>query len=253
MWFCTRRSFNLSFFVLVVFQLVLILNAFSQSATINDVKGDYQQIFGVKYSAAIQYIKQDKWLIDSLKCKNIDPRFALAIVFPELIRYSYLRDFIESNDLKVLYVQFGENYSDFSIGKFQMKPSFAEQLEKDYNRYFTKEEKDSLQIPSFLMINEPAFRKERVKRLDNLYGQLRYLQLFFLIMQKRYNQLNFSSQSEKMKFYSTAYNLGYMKGVDYIMKGYNRKQFHTEIVMPSKLYNYSEISLFFYNHYPFQQ
>jgi hypothetical protein len=250
MWFYIRKNYSLVF-ILFVFQVISVFPVFSQKSSDNKTNEDYRHIFGEKYSDAIQYIKQDKWIIDSLKSKNIDPHFALAIVFPELIRYSYLRDFIESNDLKVLYVQFGGEYSDFSIGKFQMKPSFAEQLEKDYNRYFTTDEKDSIQIPSLTMINEPSFRKERVKRLDNLYGQLRYLQLFFLIMQKRYDYLHFSSRMEQLKFYSTAYNLGYMKGADYIMKGYNRKQFHTEIIMPSKLYNYSEISSFFYDHYPF--
>lgn len=45
------------------------------------------------------------------------------------MRYNALKDDIESESLKVLYVQFGKTYADFSIGVFQMKPSFAEGVE----------------------------------------------------------------------------------------------------------------------------
>ena len=76
-------------------------------------------------------------MLDTFVKYQLNPYFVLAIVFPELIRYSKLQDVIESNDLKVLYVQFGDTYSNFSIGRFQMKPSFCEQLEKDYNKYVT--------------------------------------------------------------------------------------------------------------------
>lgn len=54
-----------------------------------------------------------------------------AIVFPEIMRYNGLKDGIETESLRTLYVQFGEDYADFSIGLFQMKPCFAQQLLPD--------------------------------------------------------------------------------------------------------------------------
>ena len=56
---------------------------------------------------------------------------AIAVVFPELIRYSALRDKIEITLLKSLYIYKGDDYADFSIGQFQMKPSFAELIHKN--------------------------------------------------------------------------------------------------------------------------
>lgn len=54
---------------------------------------------------------------------------ALAIVSPELIRWTAFKDFFETTALELLYVKKGKTYADFSIGHFQIKPSFVEQLE----------------------------------------------------------------------------------------------------------------------------
>ena len=76
---------------------------------------------------------------------------ALAVVFPEIVRYSDLEDLIQIRALKVLYVQYGRKYADFSVGHFQMKPSFIEQLEADWNRLASAEEKSAAGIPAFLI------------------------------------------------------------------------------------------------------
>ena len=52
-----------------------------------------------------------------------------AILFPELIRYSVYKDFFETQALELLYIDYGKKTADFSIGRFQMKPSFAEAVE----------------------------------------------------------------------------------------------------------------------------
>ena len=56
--------------------------------------------------------------------------FVTAIVYPELLRYNYIQDFIETSGLELLYMHYGAKTADFSIGHFQMKPSFAEHIEK---------------------------------------------------------------------------------------------------------------------------
>ena len=65
-------------------------------------------------------------------CDKYDVSYpmAIAVVFPEIVRYSAIRDKIEITLLKALYINLGEDYADFSIGQFQMKPSFAEALHK---------------------------------------------------------------------------------------------------------------------------
>ena len=37
--------------------------------------------------------------------------------------------------LKALYINLGEDYANFSIGQFQMKPSFAESIHKQITDY----------------------------------------------------------------------------------------------------------------------
>jgi hypothetical protein len=87
---------------------------------------NYYEIFGADYEYAVNKIEENSWWADTLVKNNIDPQFALSVIFPELIRYSSISDFIEVKALEVLYVQYGKDYSDFSIGLFQMKPEFAE-------------------------------------------------------------------------------------------------------------------------------
>lgn len=63
-----------------------------------------------------------------------DPAECEAVVFPELLRYSRVQDGVEQAALLALYVQGGKAKADFSVGMFQMKPSFAEQVETAWMR-----------------------------------------------------------------------------------------------------------------------
>ena len=45
-----------------------------------------------------------------------ESRLALAIGAPEIIRYQYFRDFLETSSLQLLYVNYGGDAADFSIG-----------------------------------------------------------------------------------------------------------------------------------------
>jgi len=106
--------------LLILCLLTAILKLEAQKSDI-----DYKKVFGQNYSAAESYISDNPWISASLEKENIPPEFAIAIVFPEIIRFSAILDIIESSALKTLYIQNGEKYADFSIGYCQMKPSFV--------------------------------------------------------------------------------------------------------------------------------
>ena len=91
---------------------------------------DFGNTFDTKAGAAeIKLLAMnDRFDICSGICSK-DAAFMQAIVFPELMLYNSVKDDIESESLRVLYVQFGKAYADFSVGPFQMKPSFAEEVE----------------------------------------------------------------------------------------------------------------------------
>jgi hypothetical protein len=207
---------------------------------------NYAAIFGEKYAEAERYVRENPWISAALRLPEEDARIALAVVFPEILRFSVLEDAIQVRGLKVLYVQYGRAYMNFSVGRFQMKPSFVELLESDYNRLFAAQEKDSLGIPEFGRGDTPGLREKRVLRLDDMAWQVRYLRLFMLVMAKRYGKVVFAGVEDRLRFYATAYNGGYASGEPAIRRMMTERRFHTALLFPRTTYNYADVALFFF-------
>ena len=99
--------------------------------SINSTSEKYPKIFGSDYKNAINFMKVNKKYINSaLKDSSVDKSIVVSFLFPERIRYSLISDLIETEVTENIYVNFGSSYVDFSIGYFQMKPSFIEKMEK---------------------------------------------------------------------------------------------------------------------------
>jgi hypothetical protein len=207
---------------------------------------DYAAIFGAKYTEAEKFLRQNSWIADSLRLPPLEARIALAVVFPEIIRFKSLEDEIQVRALKVLYVQYGRKYADFSVGHFQMKPTFAEQIERDYHRLFSADEKAAAEIASFEAGDSSRLRKERVTRLDDPHGQARYLRLFMMVMNKLYGNLKFVDDLEKLRFFATAYNAGYASGEKAIRKMMGIRRFHVQPLFAKTRYNYADVSVFYF-------
>lgn len=172
---------------------------------------------------------------------DINYSFAAAIVFPELVRYSALLDKIEISLLKTLYINLGEDYADFSIGPFQMKPSFAEQIHENSN--FLKERKIRSLFRTKSSFNDiKQYRRSIVADLEYVRRELNYLIAFIKICDVRY-QIVWENETEKLQFYSTAYNCGLNKDYDYIEAMMDKKFFTTKL-FKSETYSYSDISVF---------
>jgi len=207
---------------------------------------DYAAIFGDKYAAAERFLHENAWMADALRLTPEETRIAFAVVFPEIIRFNALEDEIQVRGLKVLYIQYGRSYMNFSVGRFQMKPSFAENLESDYQRLFSVEEKAAIGMPAFEHGETPELREKRVLRLDDLAGQVRYLRLFMLVMKKRYKQVAFADVEDRLRFYATAFNAGYASGETALRRVMNERQFHTALLFPRTKYNYADVALFYF-------
>lgn len=189
---------------------------------------------------AYRFIIQNAWIMDSIKAYKSDPAFSLAIVFPELIRYSTIRNKFEIGGLLSLYVQFGKDYANFSVGHFQMKPSFAEQIETDALKYCA-----IMLVPA--QQPEKTRRLERVKRLNNTVWQVKYLIMFIKIMDKRYCHKKWVTAEEKLKFYATAYNCGYWLPEQKIISYSNSKLFNIGFANSPESFSYSSLACSFYN------
>jgi hypothetical protein len=220
MWWPIRAGFKRSAAALA---LAAFLGAAGPSAAPPAPAGfDYAGIFGRDYTAALEFAAGHAEADAVFRSWEIPPAFAWAIVFPELIRYSALADVLETGNLKVLYVQFGKGYGDFSVGHFQMKPSFAETLEGD-----------------FLRLADPR----PVARI----GQALYLAMFVRVLDKLYAGQIWMNLEDKLRFYATAYNAGYRLGASRIRRESAVPRFHTGLFAGKTVYAYSDIAADFFH------
>lgn len=228
---------------LIFLCLNLLPCVFGQEVSSNQPNtANYAEIFGSKYTDAVTFLYRNHWIWDSLKTQQVDPDFAIAVIFPEIMRYSAIKDKIEKGGLFSLYIYYGEKYANFSVGEFQMKPSFARQLEEDLTRL---PKRKARQFPYTNPANTKTARKERLIRLDDLQWQVRYLVLFIQVMDERYKNKQWTSNTEKLKFYATAYNCGYTKPYEEINKVISKKYFHLGWTNWGERYCYADISLYY--------
>jgi len=208
-------------------------------------KENYSEIFSGDYQRAIKFLQAEKRIDSIIRSHGLNPKNVTAIVFPELIRYNSIQDKIETFALETLYVQYGKEYANFSVGEFQIKPSFVERIEIDFLKKFgVKELLTHLQINASDTIQNQENRSKRLKRIKNKKGMINYLCLFWKIMNSKYP--SWKSEEEKIKFFATAYNCGYWKSKQEIDSFQSKKFFHAGLSITSTKYNYADIAWYYY-------
>lgn len=207
----------------------------------------YKDIFNVDYQRAVEYnFKNKKLYINYAKKYNLDANELKTIVFPELIRYSYFKDLMETKALEQLYVQGGSKSADFSIGHFQMKPSFVEELEASVSS------NSLLKIKYACVVNYNSGSKifaERIERLKNEEWQFIYLCCFVDICLIKFPTLNKIDKEERIKFLCTAYNSGYNHNEEKILSLSKEKYFPYGPRFKAQQYAYADVALDYYNNY----
>lgn len=222
---------------------ILWLLLVMSSATV--FSANYSKVFGNDWTSAINYVKEhhDEWSRE-FEQFDVDPRLAVAIVFPELIRYSMWQDEIERAAVNGLYVSKGTDGANFSIGRFQMKPSFAEEIEQEWNRSSLSKEYGFV----FNLQQNNEARRSRIRRLSNMQGQCRYLAIFIRLLQQRHPQLEQLSEKEQVCFLATAYNRSFTASFQQIKKIQHERHFHTDVIKTHStcLYCYADIAFVAY-------
>jgi hypothetical protein len=205
---------------------------------------DYRKEFGTDYKDAEHLaIELRPQLLRFSTEFNEDPRLMEAIVFPEMVRYNIWYDYFETGSLCLLYSRFGADYANFSIGYFQMKPEFAESIEKFVSTFKDEEWVVNLQLGNFSGTDDFENRKARVRRLQDPAWQLRYLIAFIKCCRIKHNLPSEISEQQEIQFLATAYNTGWTNTTSEIWNRSTRKFFHLEQFNPSKRYVYADISL----------
>lgn len=166
-----------------------------------------------------------------------DKIIALSLVAPELSQFSHIFNELEIQTLYLFYLNSGK--SDFSVGYFQMKPSFIEEIEKYIraDKYLNRVYRDLLPSGS-----QRDKRRFRLKHLASLKGQLQYLSLFIDICKLKTVRINFTDIKDKIKYWATLYNSGLKLNSGEVIIQQNKKQFPHF----TKEFNYSDVSLEFY-------
>ena len=150
---------------------------------------NYQKVFGSDWTEAERYVREhhEDWEKE-FDIFGVDSRMAESIIFPELIRYSMWQDEIERAAVNGLYVSKGKDGANFSIGRFQMKPSFAEEVERAWNVSLLAQEYGF----SFNLADNAEARRSRIRRLGTEQGQCRYLAIFIRLQRHTVFELKWS-------------------------------------------------------------
>jgi hypothetical protein len=122
-----------------------------------------------------------------------------------------------------------------------MKPSFAEEIDEEWNK-----SKLSLEF-NFLFDTRDTSdaRRNRLKRLDTLEGQCRYLAIFIRLMYLRHPHLQTLSKEQQIRFLATAYNRDHTVSWEQNLKMQKQRNFHTDMIKTrsTKTYCYCDISV----------
>lgn len=204
---------------------------------------DYSKIFGNDWDKAEEFVKEnEEWMRRLSKITNISYYEAVSVVFPELVRYSALRDRIEVALLQTLYINLGDEYADFSIGYLQMKPSFAGAVYANShllignlrNHFRNNKEKN----------NPGEFRRTIVEDMQKPWIQFIYLAAFIKICESRFS-LSDLDEEQRIRFLSTAYNFSFLKNQDQI-NAMTGSRYFTTGKDNGRYFSYSDISLYWY-------
>ncbi len=226
----------------IIMLCLLLVYGSSTAFSIN-----YQKAFGSDWTQAEQFVREHcaEWkpIFEEF---GVDADVAVAVVFPELIRYSRWQDAIETAAVNGLYVSGGKSKANFSIGRFQMKPSFAEEIDEEWNRSKLAREFDFV----FDIRDAADARRNRLKRIGTLEGQCRYLSIFLRLMYLRHPQLSKQSKEQQIRFLATAYNCDHTVSWEQNLRMQKQRIFHTDMIKTrsTKTYRYSDIAVAFYRH-----
>ena len=226
------------FFLIAAASLLLLRTVSAQPL-------NYREIFGSDWQKAITFLEDNNsWIKSSLGKFNIPYPDAIAVVFPELVRYSAIRDKMEITLLKTLYRNLGEDYADFSVGVFQVKPSFAEKIRNMAPEVPGKKTKNLFKKRSFYK-SDHDYRAAIINDLENPKSEFIYIIAFFEICEGLFPG-DQSDEESRIKFLATAYNTGFWKSKEEII-GMEDKRFFNTKLFKTENYSYADVALFWYN------
>ena len=199
-----------------------------------------------KAQTAMDFWREHPECCDSLRLTLSDNEtlLACAIVSPEVSQYSQLEDFAQFKAMVLVYILHAQG--DYSIGYFQMKPSFAARIEALVGADKELLKRHAQLLISYSKEDDPDGRRQRHDRLDrlcNLNWQVRYLAAFVDIVKQKTASSRFKDDEAKLRYWATLYNAGIDSSPGRVASCMSKKQFPRHGVR----FNYADVAVEFYN------
>jgi hypothetical protein len=205
---------------------------------------EYEKSVPADFYEALTFMKTHKTLfLQELGKDAGNVKLIASIAFPEMVRYSELSNLFETMTVETLYVKYGTQYADFSIGMFQMKPSFIEKLETYLKDNWLTVYQDVWQ---YEVTTEKEIRQKRIARMRTVKWQLRYLRAFYGVILHKFPTQMAQDTENQIRFLATAYNRGFEQKETEILRWTKIYSFPHGLKYTGKQYNYSDIAYYFY-------
>jgi hypothetical protein len=150
---------------------------------------------------------------------------------------------METTMLKTLYRNLGSDYSNFSIGRFQIKPLFAEEIRTMATSLPDRRNRNIFRLPADFQ-NEKLYRADIIASLENPRSEILYLILYIKLFRLKYSDFHKGGR-ESIALLATGYNAGLGRSYDDLVKLRSAKYFTTKIAGGEK-YCYADISIEWY-------
>lgn len=203
---------------------------------------NYSVLYSVEVQRAVDFYEKNhdtlKDIFPGLSEKML--KMIYSVVAPEVSQYDPFKDFIEVKALEMKYVRNGN--CDYSIGRFQMKPSFVESLEKEVFNSASLKKKFGKYLGYATGEDPGTVRKERLKRMCESEWQMRYLAIFIEVAKRRTAKWGLKGNEEKLWCWATLYNAGPYLSRQRVSNRQKVKQFPRG----TKEFNYSAVAVELY-------
>ena len=85
--------------------------------------------------------------------------------------------------------------------------------------------------------------------MKQLAWQLRYAHVYWLVAKDKFKDRKFKDAKERIRFFATAYNYGFVRPVDEIEKRINQKSFPYGLKYKGEQMAYADFSIEFFENY----
>lgn len=229
-------------YCLIVWISLVSLGSSAFKAAAQSSAVDYSTLLGSHWQAAETWVSNNEsWIRPVFEKYKIPYDEAMAVVFPEVVRFSIMRDSREKAILKALYVNNGTAYADFSIGILRMKPSFAEEVRKELSL------SDDSRLQKILRrrhsyMDERKYRAMITTELEDIRVQISYVTAYMLLYA---NRPAMPEGEERIRLLAAGYNETPVMDADGLRLKADEKLFGTDPVTEEK-YFYCDVALFWY-------